>query len=530
MSILRNGWRQLTSMRTALVLLFLLALAAIPGSVLPQRRISPAKVSEYLATNPSAGRWLDRMQLFDVYSSVWFSAIYLLLFVSLVGCLVPRLRTHVTSLLRVPPDAPKRLERLPAHADGLPHDGDSAATARRLRRLLRARRFRATVRESDDGFTVSGEKGYLKETGNLLFHFALLGVLIGVASGSLFGWQGNRIVVAGAEQGFCNNRQQYDEFTPGSRVDDADLPRFCLSLVDFHASYLDSGQATSFRARMAYEVDGRGGGRSVGVNNPLRLGEATVYLLGHGYAPVVRYTDRTGRTQTQVVPFLTTDNFLTGSGVVAFPDANIGVVDTTYGPTGKAQVAFEGTYLPTVPDNVHVGRSAHPAERNPRLMLRPYFGDLGLDAGEPQSVYEINQRQISAGLLHSVGEPLALKPGESAKLPDGSTVEFLGTRPWIAVSVRHDPGEELVLVGAVLLVVGLLGSLAGRRRRIFFRVTAEGVEAGGLPRTDYSGFTAEFESIVQEARKGAGPDGELVRPAAGDHDSGVPGGDAVLRR
>jgi len=208
MSILRNGWRQLTSMRTALVLLFLLALAAIPGSVLPQRRISPAKVSEYLATNPSAGRWLDRMQLFDVYSSVWFSAIYLLLFVSLVGCLVPRLRTHVTSLLRVPPDAPKRLERLPAHADGLPHDGDSAATARRLRRLLRARRFRATVRESDDGFTVSGEKGYLKETGNLLFHFALLGVLIGVASGSLFGWQGNRIVVAGAEQGFCNNRQQ----------------------------------------------------------------------------------------------------------------------------------------------------------------------------------------------------------------------------------------------------------------------------------------------------------------------------------
>ena len=81
-----------------------------------------------------------------------------------------------------------------------------------------------------------------------------MAVLIGVASGSLFGWQGNRIVVAGPEQGFCNNRQQYDEFTPGSRVGDADLPRFCLSLVDFHASYLDSGQSTSFRARMTYDV------------------------------------------------------------------------------------------------------------------------------------------------------------------------------------------------------------------------------------------------------------------------------------
>jgi cytochrome c biogenesis protein len=216
--------------------------------------------------------------------------------------------------------------------------------------------------------------------------------------------------------------------------------------------------------------------------------------------------------------------------VVAFPDANIGVVDNTYGPTGKVQVAFEGVYLPTVPESVHDGRSAHPEERDPRLMLRPYLGDLGMDVGDPQSVYEINQRQIAAGLLRSVSDPVALKPGESHRLPDGSTVEFLGTRPWISVSVRHDPGEELVLIGAGLLVVGLLGSLTGRRRRIFFRVTPDGVVAGGLPRTDYTGFTAEFESIVQEARKGAGPDGELLRPATGGHDSGVPGGDAVLRR
>lgn len=530
MSRLRNGWRQLTSMRTALVLLFLLALAAIPGSLVPQRRISPAKVVRYLRENPRAGIWLDRFQLFDVYSSVWFSAIYLLLFISLVGCLVPRLLAHVGSLVRVPPDAPKRLERLPAHAGGLPHDGDLAATAQRLRGVLRARRFRVVVRESADGFTVSGEKGYLKETGNLLFHFALLGLLVGMATGALFSWQGNRIVVAGADQGFCNSRQQYDEFLPGSRVDDTALPRFCVSLVAFRATYLDNGQPTAFRARLAYDVDGRPDERTISVNNPLRLGGATVYLLAHGYAPTLRYTDRTGSTQTQVAPFVTTDTFLTSRGVVAFPGANIGVVDTTYGPTGKAQVAFEGTYLPTVPKDVRVGRSAHPQERDPRLMLRPYFGDLGLDGGRPQSVYDINQRQIRAGLLRSVADPISLKPGEKASLPDGSTVEFLGTRPWIAVSVRHDPGEELVLASAVLLVVGLLGSLAGRRRRIFFRVADAGVEAGGLPRNDYSGFTAEFESIVQEARKGAGPDGELVRPAAGDHDSGVSGGDAVLRR
>lgn len=52
LALLRNSWRQLTSMRTALILLFLLAIAAIPGSVLPQRGISPEKVNEYFVDHP----------------------------------------------------------------------------------------------------------------------------------------------------------------------------------------------------------------------------------------------------------------------------------------------------------------------------------------------------------------------------------------------------------------------------------------------------------------------------------------------
>jgi cytochrome c biogenesis protein len=528
--VLRGGWRQLTSMRTALVLLFLLALAAIPGSVLPQRALGPEKVNEYLRVHPGAGPWLDRFQLFNVYSSIWFSAIYLLLFVSLVGCVVPRLRTHVTALLRKPPAAPQRLDRLPAHAVvSAGAVADAASSARRLGEVLRKRRFRVAVRETADGYAVSGEKGYVKESGNLLFHFALLGLLVGVAAGASFGWHGNRILVSGAEQGFCNSRQQYDEVQLGGRVDDADLPYFCVSLVDFQASFLDNGQPVSFRAQVDYETRDDGGRRRVAVNDPLRLGGANVYLLGHGYAPAVRYTDRTGRSQTQVVPFLPDDGTLTSLGVVSFPDANIGVVDPSAGHTGKAQVAFDGTYLPTAPDDPRVLVSAFPAERNPVLVLQPYVGDLGMDAGLPQSVYRINFAQVAKGLLTRVGDPLTLRPGQSARLADGSTVEFLGTRPWVAVSVRHDPGEEFVLAGAVLLVLGLLASLTGRRRRVFFRVTADGVRAGGLPRSDYPGFAAEFESIVRAASEGDG-DGGTVRPATGGHDSGVPDGDAVLRR
>ena len=77
---LRWGWRQLTSMRTALVLLFLLALASIPGSVLPQQGIDPAAVTQYYAAHPALAPFLARLSAFDVFGAPWFAAIYLLLF------------------------------------------------------------------------------------------------------------------------------------------------------------------------------------------------------------------------------------------------------------------------------------------------------------------------------------------------------------------------------------------------------------------------------------------------------------------
>ncbi len=504
--VARPFWRWLTSMRTALLLLFLLAVAAIPGSLLPQRNIAQEKVTRYLTEHPDAGPWLDRLGLFDVYASPWFSAIYLLLFISLVGCLVPRLRTHAVALVRRPPDAPRRLDRMPAHAPGQPTSDEPAAAAGALRAVLRRHRFRAVLRRSPDGaVTVSGEKGYLKETGNLLFHFALLAVLVGVGLGSWYGWHANRLIVEGADGAFCDTLQQYDEYGLGPRVDAADLPPFCVRMDSFHARYADSGQPLAFSADMAYTIgDGPEHRRVVAVNEPLRLPGANLYLLGHGYAPVIAYTDRYGKTQTSVVPFPTQDATLTSQGVAAFPDAN---VDPKTGrePGTPQQVAFDGVFLPTVPDNPMVGRSAFPGLRNPSLMLQPYRGDLGMDSGVPSSVYTLNQVELSTGRLVKAGAPVKLKPGEAATLDDGTSVRFVGIRQFATVSVRYDPGEKIVLVAAGLLVVGLLGSLVGRRRRVWFRVRpgADGgsvVEAGGLSRTDSPGFVAEFNELVRAAR------------------------------
>src|SRR6476619_3215933 len=128
LALARNTWRTLTSMGTALVLLFLLALAAIPGALLPQRSLNEVKVEQYIAEHPTIGPWLDRLQAFEVFSSFWFTAIYALLFISLVGCLTPCLLEHLRSLRATPVAAPRNLSRLPKHhAAEVTGDAESVA-------------------------------------------------------------------------------------------------------------------------------------------------------------------------------------------------------------------------------------------------------------------------------------------------------------------------------------------------------------------------------------------------------------------
>ncbi|KOX14925.1 cytochrome c biogenesis protein [Micromonospora profundi] len=499
LALLRNSWRQLTSMRTALILLFLLAVAAIPGSVLPQRGVSPEGVNQYFIDHPEWAPRLDRIGAFEVFGSVWFSAIYLLLFTSLIGCITPRLRDHVRALRSRPPAAPRRMARLPQHAVLPAPAGGAAAVAE----VLRKRRWRVEVR----GDEVSAEKGYLKETGNLLFHTSLIAVLIGVALGSWYGWSGNRLLVAGADNAFCNTRQQYAEANLGPQVDSADLPGFCLRLDDFQARFLPSGQPEFFNATVTVDgPDEPTRQADFSVNSPLRLNGANVYLLGHGYAPLIRYTDRFGNSQTSDLPFLTTgDMGLTSEGLAAFPDAN---VDPGTGQrVPDQQVAFTGIYLPTAPQEAPFVRSEYPTERNPLLNLVAYRGNLGMDAGIPNSVYQLDQRQVNAGKVKEIGTKV-LRKGETWTLDDGTTVEFLGTERYVTLSVRYDPGSTILLVSCGFLLVGLMGSLFGRRRRVWFRVLpadpGEGsptggsslMEAGGLPRTDYPGFADEFAQLV----------------------------------
>ncbi len=502
---IRNTWRALTSMGTALVLLVLLALAAIPGALLPQRSLNAAKVDEYLALHPTLGPWLDRLEAFDVFSSFWFTAIYVLLCVSLIGCLTPRTLEHLRSLRATPVAAPRNLARLPKHAQT--HlAGDAEQLGARMTEALRG--WRRVTRSEHGTVEVSAEKGYLREFGNLVFHFALLGLLAAVAVGRLFGYEGNVMVIADGGPGFCSaSPAAFDSFRAGATVDGTKLHPLCVRVNDFTADYLPTGLATSFTAHIDYQAGedlttGQWRPYRLEVNHPLRVGGVRAYLQGHGYAPTFTVIFPDGQTRTQTVQFRP-DNPLTllSSGAVRIDPPAGTYPDATQ--RRKHQIGIQGLFAPTEQLDNRLLSSAFPAMNDPAVAIDVYRGDTGLDTGRPQSLFSLDSRLIDQGRLTKVARS-NLKAGEEIRLDDGTRVRFDGALPFVNIQISHDPAEIWVLVFAMTMMAGLVVSLVVRRRRIWIRITPAGptgqpgtvnVEVGGLARTDNSGWGDEFERL-----------------------------------
>jgi cytochrome c biogenesis protein len=505
---LRWAWRQLTSMRIALILLFLLALASVPGSILPQQGNNAPGVQQYFTSHPTLAPWLSRLGLFNVFAAPWFAAIYLLLFASLVGCVVPRTFRLAGSARTLPPRAPRNLSRLPRFAEyvtTLP-PADAAQVAARVLsghgfRLRRPAASEGVSEASETGQWVSAEKGYLREVGNLLFHLALLGVLVSVALGGLFGYKADRLLVQG--QTFADTASALDQFHPGRFVTDADLARFTMTLDKFTASYISlgeqAGQPSSFDARVTYTEQPGSPARTadLDVNRPVSVDGAKVYLIGHGYAPVFKVTDASGKVvYDQATPFVAgaAGNFLS-EGVVKVPDAQ------------PDQLGFTGIFVPTAVSVNGTLESVFPAADNPVVSLIAYAGNLGEDSGPSQSVYQLD----TTGMKRLTSSPQVLKPGQSLTLPGGrGTVTFTGYVPWVSLAITHDPGQLPALICGMAALGGLLLSFMIRRRRVFVRASAgqqgaaqDGttVQVGGLARTDASGgFEAEFAALAAELK------------------------------
>ncbi len=469
-SFMRWCWRQLTSMRIALILLLLLAVAAIPGSLFPQRSQNPVQVRQYFIDNPQAAIWLDRFSMFEVFSSPWFSAIYLLLFISLIGCVLPRSIEHLKAIGAKPPLTPKYLDRMEFYTEMKKVELDE------VEKYLKKKHFR--IRRDEN--SISAEKGYARESGNLLFHLSLVLILIAVGVGSLLGSRGDAIVNVGDR--FINTPTSYDILGFGKYQAEDSLPPFSLTVKDFKAEYDPVTNAAIDYELTVLTANPAGSNettRVIKVNQPLTYGSTKIYLQANGYAPTVVVKDKSGKVIFDgPTTFLPQDGNLSSIGAIKIPDM-------------QPQIGFVASFLPTAArDLIRGGFSSYPEVLDPRLLLAIWKGDLGLNTGVPQSVYRIDTSKMERIGLK------ALVLNESYDFGEGS-VTFTGWTSWVNLQIVNDPGKGFALIGAILAILGLLISLFTRQRRVWIKQGRK-TQVAGLAKNGIPGLEEEIKDLVKE--------------------------------
>ena len=359
-------------MRTALLLLFLLAVAAVPGSLLPQRTSARERRRLPRARTRTLAPWLDRL---SAVRRVRLAVVLrhlpaaVRLARRLPGAAAAPARRGAAS---PPPPAPARLDRLP-HARRPSHDGDR----RRPATLAAALRGRGGARSSGRGRRRSPcrpRRGTSRRPATCCSTSPCWRCWSAWRWDRWYGWHGNRLAGRRARTGFCNTLQQYDEYALGA-ADRRRRPAAVLpdagrlpGRVPRHrpAGAVHRGHVLCRGRRAEPRGPTPGGQRSAAAGRGQRLPARPRVRAD----PALHRPDRDGvddhaRRSCPTTATLTSDGRGHVPGRQRRPD------DRRARPS---QVGFAGVYLPTVPDQPAVERSAFPAERDPGADARRVQG------------------------------------------------------------------------------------------------------------------------------------------------------------
>ena len=497
------AWRTLRSMRTALILLFLLALASVVGSLVPQIPNSPERVASFQVDHPVLGDFYRRAGFFDVFGSWWFALIATLLFVSLVLCLLPRTRAALRSVRQRPLQA-REIDAFPQYAERAVAAEPGAAIAA-SHRVLRRRRFRVA---RGDG-ALAAEKGALRELGSLLFHWSFLLLLVGVIYGKGTGFSGRAVVVEG--QTWTDGAANYDGDLRTGRFFDGDFTGAGVRLLGFEDTYRRSGVPMDFVSHLQLlNPDGTSAGTAdVRVNHPAEIDGLRVFQFGFGWAPVVEVREGSRLLYAGPVPFGqdapppgVPQLALPWNGVVKAPSLDPGLgVRFTLWPDAGAYVRSRATGQPVL-----MTTADHPI-----LFFDTWRGPL-LDPS-PRSLDTTVMRQTGSGLVGE-GRTCDLETGDCWRTGTREpargelTVSFPSLRQYSVLQVTKDAGVPVVLSAAILILLGLLPALYTSRRKVWVRAEADGrgavLKVGGFALQRKPQFEEEFARLVGELERASG--------------------------
>jgi cytochrome c biogenesis protein len=483
-------WRTLRSMRTALVLLLLLAVAAVAGSLVPQIGASDARIAAMFRDHPLRADVYDKLGLFDVYGSWWFTLIYTLLLVSLAACLLPRTRALLRNLRSRPAPA-RELAGMRHYAErSVVVTPDRAISD--ARRVLRRRLFRVAGTNGGSP-ALAADKGLAREAGSLLFHWSFFLILVGIVWGKGTGFSGQAVIVEG--QTWTEAAANYDGRLHEGRFFDGHHTGVRIHVDDFTASYrIPSGVPRDFvtRAELSDATGRHVRTVDIRVNHPAEIDGVKFYQFGYGWAPVIDVA-KDGRpiasgpvvcTQS-AAPKGVSPLQLPWSCVVKLPTLSpqVGIRFQLW-PDSRALYAF-----------LETGRAMPMLTRfAPVMTYTAYRGDLRAELVQSATVLDTTGlREWQLGVIGA---------GQTKRLSPGLSISFPRLEQYTVLDVKRDRGLWIMFLAAVLILVGLLPALYTSRRKVWVTAEPNGsgsvLKVGGFALQRSSQFEEEFAKLVED--------------------------------
>ncbi|HEX2755696.1 MAG TPA: cytochrome c biogenesis protein ResB [Candidatus Limnocylindrales bacterium] len=446
--------RLFTSVDFAVVQIIGLSLLALVGMTIKQLPTfalrsagdyANAMADLHARYDPAFGRGivdaLERLQLFHVFTSTWFTVGLIVLVISIVICTLdrtPRLWRQSKDIRVVQPDAfydPELLDRAAL----------TGVEAGAVRAALRRQRFVVREAEVDGVQYLYGDRHRWTKLATLLSHMGLILFLVAGVVTWQFGDEQGLIVAEG------DTLTVQPIGTPGLLL---------VKNYDFEApGFLETGQASDFTTDLGVFQNGTEIARkTIRVNDPLEIGGYNFHENGFGAAPELLISDAAGKPLWDGPVPLTDMADGLPYGTLSVPGRDIGL----------------SLLLKRDADGIGV------------VIVAPYrMAGVETD-GSPKIEY-LDQSAI------------AVAAGE-AQVPFG--LDFsVGVRrfsDYVLLIAKKDPGQGIVWTAFLLLIIGLAITFYLPRRRIWARIAPSG-ELRLVARSDrYVDLEREFGLLLDD--------------------------------
>ena len=455
-------WNIFRSIKLTLVLLIILAVTSVIGTVIPQQE-GAMELAERIS--PSLVKFLNTLQIFDMYHSIWFRFLIAALVLNLLVCSMDRLPASLKRLRAVPkPDRSKPFEDLsPDRSFSV--KGEMTETVGLVAGTLKGRYSKIQTKETDKGYFLYGEKGRYSLFGFYLVHLSILLILVGGIIGSFFGFEA-----------FVNIPEGETVETVTLRKSNAHrrLP-FAIQCEKFTVDFYQNGAPKRYQSDITFIANGQAAQKGVLlVNHPLTFMGITFYQSTYGSIPgnrVLLTVRKEGDTDNAPLP-------LDMGRPYELPDK-----------TGQFIVADARS------DFMRLGPAVH-------VVVKPNEGDE-IQFWVFQKREEIQKRV--PGIFEKFPK---LNP--SAYKPYTFFLDQIETRYYTGLQVSRDPGVPLVWSGFFLIIFGLFVAFFMSHRSVWIHVskTKKGVavKVAGRSNKNPVGLEKELAQLTHRLRERLGAD------------------------